>query len=291
MERASRRRWRRGALIGLPALLLAWLALGYVAAAHVCRRHPATIPAATRIAGRAVHEVEFTTTDGVELSAWWIPGDESRTVIICHGIVGDRRAGRQRAAVYLDRGWSVLLPDLRGHGQSGGDTVSFGWHEKLDVAAARTFARRRGAERIGVHGISLGAAAIVYGLPPAPDDAFMVLESCYDDIENAFRHRMASYPVPGFALWPMRQFIRWRIGAAEHELVPAHHIRRATAPTLVLAGDCEQQLPAAETENLFAACGSPTKVLHLFEGATHQDIERYAPQEYRRILGAFLDRL
>src|SRR5690606_29527710 len=56
-------------------------------------------------------------------------------------------------------GFGVLLVDARGHGESGGRAMDFGWHGDLDVAAATAFLSDRpdvDGGRIGVVGMSMG---------------------------------------------------------------------------------------------------------------------------------------
>ncbi|MEI3599645.1 MULTISPECIES: hypothetical protein [unclassified Oceanobacillus] len=35
---------------------------------------------------------------------------------------------------YYDRGFDILLPDARGHGESDGDYMGYGWHDRTPVA-------------------------------------------------------------------------------------------------------------------------------------------------------------
>ena len=93
------------------------------------------------------------------------------TIIICHGIAANRSLITPFVEVgdWLDA--NVLMFDLRGHGESGGRSVTLGFKEKDDVLAAIAFARHEhpgeSKQLIGM-GVSLGAACFAEaaaGLP------------------------------------------------------------------------------------------------------------------------------
>jgi pimeloyl-ACP methyl ester carboxylesterase len=46
-------------------------------------------------------------------------GDGERTLVLVHGASGDRGTWRDIVPVYVERGYRVLTPDLRGHGLTG----------------------------------------------------------------------------------------------------------------------------------------------------------------------------
>lgn len=78
------------------------------------------------------------TADGVRLSAWRIEGPPAApgTVVLVHGFTNWSRSPRIYAfAQLLAQRFHVVVPDLRGHGHSGG-TCSMGRHEPFDVDAA-----------------------------------------------------------------------------------------------------------------------------------------------------------
>jgi len=61
--------------------------------------------------------------------------------------------------VLARHGFGVLLVDARGHGQSDGQAMDFGWHGDDDIAAATRFLSGRAdvdRTRIGVLGMSMG---------------------------------------------------------------------------------------------------------------------------------------
>jgi pimeloyl-ACP methyl ester carboxylesterase len=152
--------WRRLWLV--PAGLVA-LAVGYAVALAVSltvvppTEHPAgRTPAAY---GLVAEEVEFTTADGVPLSAWWVPGTNGAAVVLRHGAGETRAAALPQAQVLARSGYGVLLVDARGHGSSGGRGMELGWYGDLDVAAAVGFlAEQDGVDegRIALLGLSMG---------------------------------------------------------------------------------------------------------------------------------------
>ena len=88
--------------------------------------------------GLVYREVSFESTDGVPLAAWWVPpADEGmpRAAVLVHGWGGDKsdRHVIETAQIYARAGYGVLLLDLRGNGDSGGERSTLGYTETHDV--------------------------------------------------------------------------------------------------------------------------------------------------------------
>ncbi|HMZ57527.1 MAG TPA: CocE/NonD family hydrolase [Leptospiraceae bacterium] len=200
-----------------------------------------------------------------------------------------RLAQISRAEFYLKKGFSVLMPDLRGTGKSEGDLISFGWHERKDLLACILELKRLGFSKISVDGQSLGAAAAVYSMSDYADYEFIILESCYDNITNAFRNRINKFPVPHFVFRPVEFFTGKMIGASVQELVPDVLIAKIASPVLFLAGDSEYQIPTEETVKLFERSESKFKRLHFFKGAEHEDFHVRYRGEFEKTVSDFLN--
>ena len=91
-------------------------------------------------AGSYPHRYELKHRDGhsfrIELSANWQGGPHQPargTVLFIHGWQADYRQLFFHALGLAEMGWDGVLTDLRGHGHSGGDTISFGVHESLEL--------------------------------------------------------------------------------------------------------------------------------------------------------------
>jgi pimeloyl-ACP methyl ester carboxylesterase len=95
----------------------------------------------------------------IQLSGWYIPSQNSAAVILLHGFGSNRLEMVSRAEALARHGFGVLLYDLRGHGESQGDSRTFGWGDLSDVESALQFLADRDEvdpERIGILGFSTG---------------------------------------------------------------------------------------------------------------------------------------
>ena len=130
--------------------------------------------------------VEFQASDGVTLRGWLIPGGTDKVIVQSHFGVQCSRAGYTpegkgmikmwkedisflRQAQYLhSKGYTVLMYDLRNHGESDLGTipwVTWGPEEAKDVIAAVDFVARHplyGNAEIGLLSICMGSAATTY---------------------------------------------------------------------------------------------------------------------------------
>lgn len=159
LVRASHGWWRLLALpVAVVIVQLVWAPLGQ--AVLVTNREHAELSAATPADhGLAAEDVTLTTSDGVELAAWWVPSRNGAAVLLLHGSGSTRTATLDHAQVLADAGFGVLMVDARGHGASGGTAMDLGWHGADDLTAAVNWlAAQADVEegRIGAVGLSMG---------------------------------------------------------------------------------------------------------------------------------------
>ncbi len=114
--------------------------------------------------GYAYQDVAVKTKDGVTIRGWYIPSQNRAAVILLHPMASNRLGTIEHALVFAQHGYGVLMIDLRAHGASGGDLLTFGGDEYLDVSAAVDYLQSHpeiDASRIGVLGLSLGASTAI----------------------------------------------------------------------------------------------------------------------------------
>lgn len=226
--------------------------------------------------------------DGQQISAWFIKKDTTKVVILLAGKGGNRLNMIGRAKYYLSKNYSVVMPDLRGTGNSKADFVSLGYNERLDLLACIDTLKKLHYTNIAAHGHSLGAATIAYSFKDFTDYSFVILESCYDNIDHAFEHRMQKIHLPLVAAAPIKYFAEQRLKIKSKELYPENYIRKINCPVLFLCGDNEWQIPLYESEKLYNNCSALQKYFHVFKEAQHQDFMEYNRYEYINILNGFL---
>jgi dipeptidyl aminopeptidase/acylaminoacyl peptidase len=273
------------------SLLMLWFFIGFAGAWIAIRDHHQEFINIALLAARKVEPVNLKTSDSVNISAWYVDEDSAeKAVIILTGIGGNRQSSLSRGEFYLKHGYAVLMPDFRASGKSGANTVSFGWHEAKDLIASYNFLKKKGFRKIGVHGCSLGAAAILYSLKQDPDYEFMVLESCYNNLETAFSNRVEKLHLPDLVYAPLRFWIERIADIKIKEMAPEEFIKNSKAPVLIIAGDSETQIKNEETAILYKNCNAPYKELHFIKGGRHEDFMfKYKP-ELESVVDKFLQK-
>jgi uncharacterized protein len=280
----------------IAALLIATLILGGIVVLGIGGTlvRPANHPIAQRPPNLRVEDVEFPSPSGTTIHGWFAPGQPDKgAVILMHGVHADRTTTVSRAEFLSRAGYSVLLFDFQGHGESIAKTITFGFLESRDATAAVDFIHKKlPGKKVGVIGISMGAAAALLAKPTLPVEA-MVLESCYPTICQATEDRM----IDRFGFWgrlatPLLTCqLHPRLGISLDELKPIECAGKIPTPKFFIAGSADPLTTAQESRDLFNAAAGP-KQFWLLEGAKHQDLHAFARTEYeRRVLDFLLQKV
>jgi pimeloyl-ACP methyl ester carboxylesterase len=238
--------------------------------------------------------VRLETGPGQFVAGWFLRGQPARgAVLLLHGVRSNRTQMLGRARFLAQAGYTTLLLDLPAHGESSGERITLGANEAAGAAAGVDFLRHQlPGERIGVVGVSLGAASAVLA-NTRPALSAVVLESMYPTIEEAVANRLAMRLTSvGAKLAPLLLWqLPLRVGVSADELRPIQKIAALGSPLLVASGAEDRHTTWAETLRLYEAAAQP-KELWRVEGAAHVDLHAYQPAEYqRRVLRFFAKHL
>jgi len=192
---------------------------------------PKTFEKDTGIPLSKATDVKWKNHDGSEARGWMITGaDGAPAVILLHGYGADR-SWLLNLAVKLNEttNFTVLWPDLRGHGENPPvNWTSFGALEGDDVTAAidylRTLKSPAGksqiGQNVGVYGVGLGAyaaldaanrnadirALALDSVPASPDDVVRSATTTRTGMSNSVFQRLAHLGVRvyGFGRFPTK---------------------------------------------------------------------------------------
>ena len=282
----------RSSLVLLGALALGYVGIGLLVVLRMTRpsrRPPGATPAAV---GLAYEDVEIRSTDGVRLSGWWVPSEDSRrAAVLVHGWGGDKSDEHilATAPIYHGEGYNVLAIDLRAQGESEGRRRTLGFRETRDVLGALLWLQKRGyrPEDTVLHGWSMGGTTVVRAAP-GTGIAAVVEEAGYADLPlllEAVIPRIARLPrffVPGVLLagrlWP--DFDAWAVRPGRG----ASELWGEGVPLFVVHSTGDGLIPV-EHAKMFAAAHPDARVWILQD---YDHVEAFAHPEYEERLRSFL---
>jgi pimeloyl-ACP methyl ester carboxylesterase len=224
-------------------------------------------------------------TPGVAFEAVYVPSGSERlecwrmrtpdrrgTVALFHGYSGCKSGLLDKAAVFLELGFDVLLVDFAGSGGSTGRCTTIGYREADDVKACLDFLSTDNADPVVLFGTSMGAAAVLcaadrYGIQPAAAVLECPFGSMYATTCARFREMgVPSFPMAGLLVfWGGAQHGFWAFG---HN--PTTYAQKAHFPVLLLYGEKDAKVSRTETESIFEQLPG-TKVLHTYADAGHEN--------------------
>ena len=181
----------------LPIVLVIALAVvGSLSYVVYCVSHPAKRPyvvtpeSFSQISGRAIKVTDenWTTEDGRSSRGWLLKGAEGApAVVLLHRYGGDRSwLFNLGVKINETTNFTILWPDLRGHGESPlVKWSSFGTHDGDDLRAAIVFLRTLKSENqkklvgemFGIYGVELGAYTALKAATREAQITAMVLDS------------------------------------------------------------------------------------------------------------------
>ena len=261
---------------------------------------------ATSIASQAhatLQSIAIPAQDGAVLQAWYlrpvIGNDDA--VILLHG-QGDNRAGMLGTAdLLLRHGYSVLTPDARGQGTSGGALVTYGVLEADDIRRwFEWLARAQAARCIDGLGESMGAGELLQSLKSVAGFCAAVAESPFASFTEAaydrIGERLGTGPWLGRTLlrpvvWSGLLYARLLYGVDLAASAPGEAVARSRVPILLIHGLKDDNLPPRHSEMILAESRKRNENVILWEplDAGHCGAAGAEPDEYERRVIGWLD--
>lgn len=227
--------------------------------------------------GLDYEDARFDSSDGVTLSAWWVPARPPRGVLLFfHGNAGNISHRLESIEIFHRLGLSVLIVDYRGYGRSGGSPSEAGTY--LDAAAAwRHLTVERGIAPgdVVVFGRSLGASIAAHlAREAASGPGALILES---PMSSAPDMAQSAYP-----FLPARWLTRFLYATRRY-------VTAVDCPVLVIHSRDDEIIPFAQGRSVFEAAPQPKRFLELQGGHNTSFLE--SAEQYVRGIDAFLTEL
>ena len=231
------------------------------------------VAATPALAGLQYEDIHLETSDGINLHGWYIPAAQPRgTVLFLHGNAGNISHRLDSIEMFHRLGYSTLIFDYRGYGNSGGTPTEQGTYRDAEAAwRYLTGQRQIPSCRIVLFGESLGGAVAAW-LGARERPAALVIASGFTSVPDLAQH---FYPY-----LPIRLLARIHYDTAEN-------LRAVAAPVLIAHSPEDEIIPFGHGHALYAAANPPKRFLELAGG--HNDGFIFMRESWVKTLASFLD--
>lgn len=219
---------------------------------------------------------ETTTSDSTNIASWFIPNQEKKgTIFMVHGFDMNKSGMLSRANYFYQLGYSILLPDLRARGQSGGIKASRGATNAYDVESVYHFYRNHLScfGNITFYGFSHGGRAILFGAAKLAAKEPIILESTpYYLTEGLKRQFKINLPMP----------INESALESAIETISNNSI-------LLLIGDNDTAINEKEGRELISLSKNENSSMVLFNQTGHSIFTEKNKEKYDKTIHTFLN--
>ncbi len=234
--------------------------------------------------------------DNVELSGdIYINENKKRktVAIIIHGYGCSRKNVIGIASSYYNElGYSVLLPDLRAHGESGGKYIGFGWSDSNDILCWINYLKQMLGDNIQIilHGISMGGAtALLTGAKRIKLVSAIISDCSFSSIKDILILRLKKdFNLPKFPfIFLVDWLVKHRCNYSIKDGNVKEEVKKIDCPVLYIHGQNDNFIPVENVYTLYENTKSYKKI-YICPEAGHAESAIVDPKEYKNRIFNFL---
>lgn len=241
-------------------------------------------------------DVYITSDDGLKLHNYKIINKytSNKWVIPVHGYTSNGVGMAFYAEKFYNMGYNVMIPDLRGHGESEGDYIGMGWDDRNDIMNLIDYIIAEDSKaEIVLFGVSMGAATVMMvSGEELPSNVKAVIEDCgYTSAWDQFAYQLkVLFNLPEFPMMNIADIIcKIRAGYFISDASAIKQVKKSVTPTLFIHGDSDSFVPFEMQEELYEACNAEKEKV-VIEGAAHAKASSTNPELYWTSVVDFLEK-
>lgn len=231
------------------------------------------------------------TKDNIDISGMMTYRPKSDSVLlICHGYKQSKE--HMIALANLFDEYTVVLFDLRAHGDSGGSLVSFGFNEYKDVKTVLNYLKkdaRLSNKKIYGLGISMGAASIAKAVSRGCKFDGLILDSCFSIIDFEIVSKFVRIHKIFFNFGKFLFKVFWGIDI--DSIKPGTFLSKVNCPLMIIHSKHDEKISPSHAKKLYHEASScKEKSIVLCEGF-HGLLFRHDSQFYKKAIIDFLSKI
>lgn len=227
-----------------------------------------------------------TTKDNLLLKARYLPATKktAKTVVVVHGYGSASKFMGSYVKMFHEAGYNVLAPDNRSFGLSQGKYAGYGWKDRKDLANwIKMINQKNGARsQIGLFGVSMGAATVMYTLGEKPKNVKFAIEDCgYSTISGELDYQLKEmFGLPSFPIVPTASLYADALaGYNFYQASTRDTLKRSKVPLYVIHGSKDTFVPTENAYKNYDYAKGPKK-LWIVKGAGHAQSLSVAGKKY-----------
>lgn len=227
-----------------------------------------------------------TSKDKLKLKARFLPAEKktAKTVVVIHGYGTGSSYMGDYAKMFHDAGYNVLAPDNRSFGMSQGKYVGYGWKDRDDIMNWIKQINQKFGQKseIGLFGVSMGAATVMYTLGKHPSNVKFAIADCgYSTISGELNYQIKDmFNLPSFPLVPTASLYGDALaGYNFYQASTKDTLKNNKVPLYIIHGSKDKFVPTENAYRNYQYDKGPKK-LWIVKGAGHAEAKKVAGQKY-----------
>ncbi|MBR3249604.1 MAG: alpha/beta fold hydrolase [Clostridia bacterium] len=243
-------------------------------------------------------DVYITSTNNgiLKLHAYEINDNEDSNVwvIVIHGYMSSGSGMATFAHEFNKKGYNILVTDLRGHGNSQGDYIGMGWHDRLDIIDWINYIIKKNQEsQIIIYGISMGAATTMMTTgEKLPSNVKLAIADCgYTSAWDEFSYQLKrKFKLPEFpVLYAANGSCKRHAKYSFKEASSVEQVKKSNTPTLFIHGDSDDFVPFNMLDTIYNSASCKKEKL-VIKNADHGEAASVNPELYWSTIDKFINK-
>ncbi len=248
-------------------------------------------------AGLIYEDIEFQSRgDNTILRGWYMPGSRDDVILIVNGgfqnRLDDNVGTLGLTGALVQKGYSVLLFDQRGRGESDGKGLALSNIDQ-DIGGAIDFLKEKGhpLEKICLMGFCSGAVSSCI-FASRNSVGSLILDGCFISIPMMVVRQGASVGPPEFLVWIFIPgvFLMTKTLYGYDMVNPIDVVGDIECPVLFIHEEKDEFITKKETERLFKASTNPSNEIWEVVSVNHSRAFQEYPEEFIGRIDSFINK-
>lgn len=241
-------------------------------------------------------ETTILSNDGLKLwcKLYFQYNKSDKWVIIAHGYTSSHEDVESIALNFYNKGYNVLTPDMRAHGNSEGKYIGMGWLDRKDMLLwIEHILSLDSNSQIVLYGESMGGATVMMTSgEELPSNVKAIVEDCgYTSVQEMFEAQLYErFGLPPFPILNAAELMtNIRAKYDFHEASALEQVKKSKTPMLFTHGGNDTYVPTEMVYRVYEAASCEKDIL-VIDGAGHGAAPDVDPETYYKKVFSFLNK-